>query len=55
MLDEEKKELHYNLGCVLDSMGKKDEAVGQFKFIYEVDIGYKDVQAKVDEYYSGMG
>lgn len=55
VLDEEKKELHYNLGCVLQSMGKNDEAVEQFKIIYEVDIGYRDVQAKVDEYYSAQG
>jgi len=25
----------------------------QFKQIYELDIGYKDVAAKVDSYYSG--
>jgi tetratricopeptide (TPR) repeat protein len=53
VFDDEKKELIYNLGCVLESMGKKDEAVEQFKLIYEVDIGYKDVAAKVDNYYSG--
>jgi tetratricopeptide (TPR) repeat protein len=55
VLDEEKKELHYNLGCVLQSMGKKEEAVEQFKVIYEIDISYRDVQAKVDEYYSSHG
>ena len=48
VFDDEKKELIYNLGCVLESMGKKDEAIEQFKLIYEVDIGYKDVAAKVD-------
>src|SRR5262249_53328654 len=46
VLDEEKKELVYNLGCVLENMGKKEEAIEQFKIIYEVDIGYKDVAAK---------
>jgi tetratricopeptide (TPR) repeat protein len=55
VLDDEKKELHYNLGSVLDNMGKKEEAVEQFKIIYEVDIGYKDVAAKVDAYYAGQG
>jgi tetratricopeptide (TPR) repeat protein len=53
--DEEKKELTYNLGTVLDSMGKKDEAVEQYKLIYEVDIGYRDVAAKVDAYYASQG
>jgi tetratricopeptide (TPR) repeat protein len=52
--DEEKKELTYHLGCVLESMGKKEDALEQFKLIYEIDIGYKDVGAKVDAYYSGL-
>jgi tetratricopeptide (TPR) repeat protein len=54
VLDEEKKELIYNLGSVLESMGKKEEAIEQFKIIYEVDIGYKDVAAKVEGYYGGQ-
>jgi tetratricopeptide (TPR) repeat protein len=53
VLDEEKKELIYNLGCVFESMEKKEEAIEQFKIIYEEDINYKDVAAKVDRYYSG--
>jgi tetratricopeptide (TPR) repeat protein len=53
VLDEEKKELIYNLGLVLENMGKKEEAIEQFKIIYEIDIGYKDVAAKVEGYYSG--
>jgi hypothetical protein len=54
VLDEEKKDLIYNLGSVFESMGKKEEAIEQFKVIYEVDIGYKDVSAKVERYYSGQ-
>lgn len=53
--DEEKKELIYNLGCILERMGKRDEAMEQFKQIYEVDIGYKEVAAKVDAYYDSGG
>jgi tetratricopeptide (TPR) repeat protein len=52
--DEEKKDLLYNLGCVFEGMGKKEEAVEQFKIIYEADISYKDVAAKVDAYYAGQ-
>jgi predicted Zn-dependent protease len=52
--DDEKKDLIYNLGCVLESMGKKEEAIEQFKLIYEMDIGYKDVAAKVDAFYAGQ-
>jgi tetratricopeptide (TPR) repeat protein len=55
VFDDEKKELLYNLGCVLESMGKKAEAVEQFKLIYEVDIGYRDVAGKVDAFYAAQG
>jgi len=51
IFDEEKKEMTYTLGTVLESMGKKDEAIEQFKLIYEVDSGYKDVAAKVEASY----
>jgi len=54
VFDEEKKDLIYNLGSVLESMDKKEEAIEQFKQIYEVDIGYKDVAKKVDDYYAGQ-
>ena len=53
VFDDEKKELIYNLGSVLESMGKKDEAIKQFELIYEVDIGYRDVGARVDAFYAG--
>ena len=52
--DEEKKDLIYNLGCVFEAMGKKEDAIEQFKIIYGSDIGYKDVSAKVDAFYSGQ-
>lgn len=54
IFDEEKKDLHYALGCVLEKTGKRDEAIEQFKLIYEQDIGYKDVAAKIDAYYAGQ-
>lgn len=54
VFDDEKKELVYQLGSVLEKMNKREEAIEQFKQIYEVDIGYKDVAAKVDNYYSGQ-
>jgi tetratricopeptide (TPR) repeat protein len=54
VFDDEKKDLVYNLGCVLENMGKKEEAIEQFKLIYELDISYKDVAAKVDAFYAGQ-
>ena len=54
VFDDEKKDLCYALGSVLEKMGKKEEAIDQFKQIYEVDVGYKDVAKKVDDYYAGQ-
>ena len=51
--DDEKKEMIYTLGVVLDKMGKKEESMDQFKQIYEVDSGYKDVAQRVEDFYSG--
>jgi tetratricopeptide (TPR) repeat protein len=53
--DEEKKDLVYNLGLVLEKMGKRADANKQFEEIYAQDIGYKDVAKKVDDYYKGQG
>jgi len=53
VFDDEKKEILYALGSFFEKMGKKEEAIEQYKQIYEVDMGYKDVSAKVDAFYSG--
>ncbi len=50
-LTEEKKELIYDLGITLEKMKKYNEATEQFKKIFEVDIGYKDVAKKIEEAY----
>jgi tetratricopeptide (TPR) repeat protein len=52
IFDDEKKELVYNLGTVFEAMEKTKEAIEQFEQIYAIDIGYKDVAAKVDKFYS---
>jgi tetratricopeptide (TPR) repeat protein len=52
--DEEKKDLIYNLGIVFEKMGKKAEAIEQFLIIYESDVTYRDVGAKVDAHYAGQ-
>ena len=49
--DEEKKDLVYQLGCVFEKMGKKAEALEQFLIIFEMDVTYRDVSAKVDAHY----
>ena len=52
--DEEKKDLTYNLGSILEKMGKREEAKAQFEQIYAVDSSYKDVSKKMDDYYGGQ-
>lgn len=52
--DDERKELLYTLGTVFDKMGKADEAIKQFLDIYEVDVSYRDVAKRVDDYYAGQ-
>jgi len=54
VLDDEKKDLIYNLGCVFEKMGKKAEAIEQFLILYENDVSYRDVGAKVDAHYSSQ-
>lgn len=54
-VDDERKELLYTLGCVLEKMGKKEEAMDQFKQIFEVDMKFRDVEERVNRYYSGQG
>jgi tetratricopeptide (TPR) repeat protein len=52
--DDEKKDLIYNLGCVLETMGKKAESIEQFLQIYESDMSYRDVAAKIDAHYAAQ-
>lgn len=47
LMDNNKKDIIYNLGETYEMMGKKDEALQQFKKIYEVDINYRDVSKKI--------
>ena len=54
VFDEEAKELRYQLGIVLEKMGRKEEAIDQFKAIYEQDIAYRDVMARVDAHYASQ-
>jgi tetratricopeptide (TPR) repeat protein len=52
VFDEEKKDLLYDLGLAFAKAGKTEEAMEQFKLIYETDISYRDVAARVDAYYA---
>jgi tetratricopeptide (TPR) repeat protein len=48
-LDDVLKAVHYNLGIVYESQGKRREALRQFKRVYKQDSAYSDVAAKVHQ------
>jgi len=50
-LDDTKKDVLYELGCILEEMKKMDEAMVYFKQVYQVDIGYKDISQKIEKAY----
>jgi tetratricopeptide (TPR) repeat protein len=50
--DEYKKEAIYQLGCCFEAMGRGERAVEEFKLIYSWDIGFRDVAARIDRFYS---
>jgi tetratricopeptide (TPR) repeat protein len=50
--DDEKKEMMYALAGVFEKMGKPNEADDLYKQIYEVDMSFKDVTAKVEASYN---
>ena len=50
-ITDKTKEIIYNLGITYEKMGKTEEAVNEFKKIYEVDINYKDIAAKIEKVY----
>ncbi|MFZ5806750.1 MAG: hypothetical protein ACOY3I_06050 [Verrucomicrobiota bacterium] len=51
MMDEIKKEITYNLACVLEAMNLKSAAIEELKKIYEVDALYRDVARRVENSY----
>tara|TARA_B100000959_G_C14945851_1_gene609859 strand:- start:448 stop:1800 length:1353 start_codon:yes stop_codon:yes gene_type:complete len=50
--DDQRKELVYNIASVYEKQGKHERAASQYKSIYEMDIGYRDVAEKVEGGYS---
>jgi len=50
VLDERAKEILYNLGLLAESEGDREQARAHFIRIFEVDIGYRDVAAKMEQF-----
>ena len=51
-MDDTKKEILYMIGCLYETAGNKEKSLENFKAIYEVDYGYKDVAQRVESAYS---
>jgi tetratricopeptide (TPR) repeat protein len=49
-VDERSKEILYNLGSIAESEGDGAEARSFYARVYEVDIGYRDVAAKMEKF-----
>jgi tetratricopeptide (TPR) repeat protein len=54
IMDDIKKDVIYELADCYEKMGKKEEAIGEYKIIYADDIGYRDVSDKINAYYSSQ-
>ena len=52
-MDDTKKDILYELGTVAELLGDSAGALEQFKLIYQSDISYRDVAAKIEQAYSG--
>ena len=48
-VDERAREILYNLGAIAEAEGDVAEARSCYARIYEVDIGYRDVAAKMEQ------
>ncbi len=55
VMDDQKKAVLYELGQILESTNRLPEAIDHYKQIYQIDIGYRDVAAKVERGYTKPG
>jgi tetratricopeptide (TPR) repeat protein len=51
VMDSFKKEVMYNLGRAYEDLGEKEKALQQYKQIYAEDIGFRDVNERVQKAY----
>ena len=52
VLDDRKKEAIYELGQCYEAKGLAEEAITEYKEVYSGDISFRDVAAKINNYYS---
>ena len=54
IMDATKKELLYSLALAYEKCGKKKEALETLKEIFSVDIAYRDVSQRIENYYKAI-
>jgi hypothetical protein len=47
-----KKDIIYQLAECYEGMGRREDAINEFKLIYSEDIGFRDVADKINAFYS---
>ena len=52
VLDDEKKNVIYQLAACYEAMGQSEKAFDEYKAIYSADIAFRDVASKIDGFYS---
>jgi tetratricopeptide (TPR) repeat protein len=50
-MNDLKKEMIYNLGLVYESVGKNDKALEQYKMIFKIDVGFRDINKRIEAAY----
>jgi tetratricopeptide (TPR) repeat protein len=51
-LNDQKKEIIYELGLCFEALGQQEKAISEYRAIYSADISYRDVADKINKYYS---
>ena len=51
-VNEQKKNVLYELGECFEKQGEMDKAMSEYKALYGADISYRDVAAKIDAFYA---
>jgi tetratricopeptide (TPR) repeat protein len=51
-VNEQKKEVLYELGDCYEQQGDMEKAMAEYKSLYSADIAYLDVAQKIDDFYS---
>ena len=49
---EQKKDVLYELGSCYELQGEIEKAVAEYKTLYNMDISYRDVSRKIDDFYA---